>query len=418
MKQQLFLLILCLGAAAGAVYGQDATEAGLTARYTFDGNLEDATGASDNAGRPEGSPSFGCGVIGSSLSLDGAGSFVRIPGATSNNVNREFNQEDFTVGLYFKPIGNTGATQTLISKRDTNCNNLQFFAVTYSPPTATLSVIFRQNNQVAEVTRPIVNDFCWQHVVVTRAGTDIRLYLNAEEVGETTTTSRVDVTNAGQLRIGAANCSGPGESGFRGLLDEVRIYNRALNVLEVAGLYFSPDRILNTNNRIFLGESLPISLNSNCGINFSWSPADGVESPTDMEPTITPTVAGTQAYTVSIQDAESGCTAQDSIVLQVVDPDELDCSQIFLPEAFTPNGIGPAANETFGISNPFALPELLSFEIYDRYGAQMFQTTDAFGRWDGTFKGQAVEPGVVVWRVVYRCEGVEEVLSGSVMVLR
>ena len=137
-----------------------------------------------------------------------------------------------------------------------------------------------------------------------------------------------------------------------------------------------------------------------------------------MEPTITPAVAGTQAYTVRIQDAESTCIAQDSIVLQVVDPDELDCSQIFLPEAFTPNGIGPAANETFGISNPFALPELLSFEIYDRYGAQMFQTTDAFGRWDGTFKGQAVEPGLAVWRVVYRCEGVEEVLSGSVMVLR
>ena len=257
MKQQLLLFFLCVGAAVGAVYGQSPTTMGLTAHYTFDGNLEDATQASDNAGRAEGAPSFGCGVVGSSLSLDGAGSFVRIPGATSNNVNREFNQEDVTVSLYFKPIGNTGTTQTLISKRDTNCNNLQFFTVTYSPPTSTLSVVFRQNNQVAELTYPIGNDFCWQHVVVARAGTAIRLFLNAEEVRETTTTSRVDVSNAGQLRIGAANCTGPGESGFRGLLDEVRIYNRALSTAEVAGLYFSPDRILNRNNRIFLGESIP-----------------------------------------------------------------------------------------------------------------------------------------------------------------
>ena len=418
MIQQLFLLFLCLGAAASTLYGQDPVESGLTARYTFDGNLEDATGAGDNAGRPEGTPSFGCGVVGSSLSLDGAGSFVRIPGATSNNVNREFDQEDFTVSLYFKPIGNTGATQTLISKRDTNCNNLQFFAISYSPPTATLSVTLRQNNQVAEVTHQIVNDFCWQHIVATRAGTEVRLFLNTDEVGRVSTTSRVDVSNAGQLRIGGADCTGPGEASFRGLLDETRVYNRALNRIEVTSLYFSPDRILNTNNRIFLGQSLPVSLNSNCGINFEWSPTDGVENPTDMEPTITPTVAGTQAYTVRIRDAESNCIAQDSIVLQVVDPDELDCSQIFLPEAFTPNGIGPVANETFGISNPFAIPELLSFEIYDRYGAQMFQTTDAFGRWDGTFKGEAVEPGLAVWRVVYRCEGVEEVLSGSVMLLR
>jgi len=128
--------------------------------------------------------------------------------------------------------------------------------------------------------------------------------------------------------------------------------------------------------------------------------------------------AGRQVYTVRITDAESNCVAVDSIAFQVIDPSTLDCANVFLPKAFTPNGVGPSANETFGISNPFAIPELLSFEIYDRYGTRMFQTTDVFEKWDGTFKGERVLPGPVVWRVVYRCEGEELVVSGSVMVLR
>jgi len=141
-------------------------------------------------------------------------------------------------------------------------------------------------------------------------------------------------------------------------------------------------------------------------------------SPTDAEPMITPVDAGRQSYLVRITDMESNCTAIDSLVLQVIDPDALDCGQVFLPKAFTPNGIGPVANEDFGISNPFAISELLSFEIYDRYGAQMFQSTDAFARWDGTFKGDPVQPGPVVWRVVFRCDGRELIESGSVMILR
>ena len=418
MKKQLFLLFLCFGAAAGAVYGQGAPQLGLTAVYTLDGNLEDATGNSANAGTPAGNPSFGCGVVGSSLSLDGDGASVSIAGALTNNVNREFDDEDFTVSLYFKPIGTLAATQTLISKRDTSCENTRFFTIRYAPPSRTLTATLRQDNQIAEISAPLRNTSCWQNVVVLRAGNRVRLFVNGEELGQITTTSPVDVSNAGELTIGASNCPGPGERSFRGLIDEVRVYNRAISRAEVDGLYFFPDRILTTTRRIFLGEEIPIELNSNCGINFRWSPDSNVVEATDMEPIITPSVAGTQTYTVQIQDAESSCVAQDSLVVQVIDPEDLDCSQVFLPKAFTPNGIGPAANETFGISNPFAIGELLSFEIYDRYGARMYQTTDAFGRWDGNFKGDPVEPGVVIWRVVYRCEGEEEVTSGSVVVLR
>lgn len=422
MRVVLLFLAAFLGAFAGAgeVVGQgNPTDVGLVAHYTLDGNFADGTGATNNGGVASGVPEFACGISGTAVALNGGNDFIRIPGGNTNNINREFGSEDFTLSLYFKSIGTNG-TQYLVAKRDTNCNNLQYFTIRYAPLTQTISVLLRQNNQQARVDHRIQNGDCWQNIVVVRDENRVRLYLNGEEVGEAGTASRVDVTNDGELLIGSTACRLNGETAFDGLIDEVRIYNRSLRDAEVLNLYEQPDRILTTTRRIFLGESVPIDLNSNCGVAFNWTGGSGtdVDAATDQNPIITPTIAGRQSYEVRIQDLESNCTAIDSIALQVIDPTTLDCSQVFLPKAFTPNGIGPVENETFGISNPFAISELVSFEVYDRYGAQMFRTTDAFARWDGSFKGQPVHPGVAVWRVVFRCEGEEKVESGSVMVLR
>ena len=418
MRVTFLLLTLFFGANAGAIFGQGTDiDPNLIAYYPLDGNFADATGDSANGGIASGVPEFGCGVFGQAMALNGGNDFVRIPGGNSNNVNREFDSEDFTLSFYFKPVGFNG-TQYLVSKRDTNCNNQQFFSIRYLPGNRTISVLLRQNNQQARIDYPIRNGDCWQHVVLLREGNRVRLYINAEEVGEAATSSRVDISNDGELLIGSTECRINGEIPFDGLIDELRIYRIALRLSAIRELYLGPDRILNDNTRLFLGESAEIDLNSNCGITYEWTPAADVDAPSDEDPVITPSSAGRQVYTVRITDAESNCISVDSIAFQVIDPSTLDCAQIFLPKAFTPNGVGPTANETFGISNPFAIPELLSFEIYDRYGAQMFQTTDAFEKWDGTFKGDRVLPGPAVWRVVYRCEGEELVVSGSVMVLR
>lgn len=393
------------------------TTVGLVAYYTFDGNLADFTGNSANGGVASGVPEFSCGVGGQAMQLFGGNDFVRIPGGTSNNVNREFDTEDFTLSFYFKPVGFNG-TQYLISKRDTACDFEQFFYIRYAPASRTLSAYLRQGNQEVRINHRIENSSCWQNVVLVRENRRVRLFVNTALVGDQGTTSRVDIFNSGELTIGSANCLLGNETSFQGLIDDLRIYNRALNFADVESLYTFPDRILNPDQRLFLGETLEISLNSNCGVAFQWLPTNGVSDVNVAEPDITPTIAGDQSYLIQISDAESGCVALDSIQLQVIDPSTLDCATVFLPKAFTPNGIGPAANEAFGISNPFAIPELVSFEIFDRWGGKVFSTTNAFERWDGTFGGLEVNPGVFLWRVVFRCEDRETVSTGSVTVLR
>lgn len=410
-------LTLCLSFCFLLVSLSAQTTVGLVAHYNFDGNFADLTGNSANGGIASGLPEFACGVSGQATQLFGGNDFIRIPGGTSNNINREFDTEDFALSFYFKPIGFNG-TQYLMSKRDTACDFQQYFYIRYAPTTRTVSAYLRQGNQDVRIDHRIQNTSCWQHLVLIRDNRQVKMFINGEFAGQQGTTSRVDIFNSGELTFGSANCLGANETAFMGLLDEIRIYNRALIDSEVRELYLGPDKIVTPNQRLFLGESLDIELNSPCGVGFQWSPDGSINNPAIAAPTITPTVAGEQTYTVAISDAESGCIATDSIRLQVIDPNDLDCSKVFLPKAFTPNGIGPAANETYGISNPFAISEVVSFEIYDRWGGQMFKTSDRFGRWDGNYRDAPVSPGVYLWKVTFKCNDQTFQDSGSVTVLR
>ncbi|NJO86591.1 MAG: LamG domain-containing protein [Lewinella sp.] len=311
----------------------------MVAYYSFAGNLADFTGNSANGGVASGVPSFGCGVEGQALRLNGGNDFIRIPGGASSNVNREFDTEDFSISFYFKPIGLNG-TQYLVSKRDTACSFQNYFYIRYAPLTRTVGVYLRQGNLELRLDHRLTNGHCWQHLVLVRANRRVRLYANSELVGDLGSTGRIDILNTGELTFGSTNCRGANETAFAGLLDEIRVYNRAIDQGEIESLFLRPDQIINATQRIFLGESIEVEVNADCGTSFEWSPADGVSDPTVAEPTITPMAAGTQVYALRIDDAASGCLAFDSLNVQVIDPSSLDCSEVFLPRAFTPNGIG------------------------------------------------------------------------------
>ena len=69
----------------------------------------------------------------------------------------------------------------------------------------------------------------WSHLATTYDGATLRLYVNGTQVASKTQSGSVPVST-GQLRIGGNTIWG---EYFSGLIDEVRIYNRALPVAEV-----------------------------------------------------------------------------------------------------------------------------------------------------------------------------------------
>ncbi len=402
------LSLLCFCLLAGA-----QTNTGLIAYYPFDnGLLEDVTGNTANDGFTPGNLGFDCGVEEEAVAFNGISDTVLFLGP----VNEEFNTEDFTVSFYFKATGANGI-QNLLNKVRLDCSSENAFIVRYRPANRTLNVFMSEtvDNSVNFVQQLSADD-CWHHVTIVRDGNRIRLYIAGELVQELGTLGRIDLSNNSSLTLGGTRCLGANETFFEGLVDDLRFYNRSLDDQEVRGLYGTPDRIVTPDTTIFLGNSVPVDVRSACGQTFQWSPEGDIDNPTAQDVSITPVVPGTNTYEVRIGDTRSSCVARDQIRINVINPGDLDCTTLFLPSAFTPDGDG--LNDTFGIDSPDAVETLISFEIFDRWGARVFSTTNPFDRWDGTFRGQEVNPGVMLYKAIYRCRGEELVATGSVTIIR
>lgn len=386
---------------------------GLLAYYQFENNLADTQGNLINEGIPLDEPTYGCGIDGQSLIFNGGTDEVRFDG----QVREAFNStNNFTISLYFKSSTANGQMY-LISKNRINCEEQNVFFIKYQALSKTVNVFLKEeDNREINITAQLSNQSCWHHLVVVRRGGSVRVYGDGRFLREDITLDPIDLANQGNLVLGASDCIGPNEVPFNGVMDELRVYNRGLSEDEIRSLYVAPEKIATRDTVVFLGNPVQMSLSTNCANQFAWSPASGVSQLNAPNPQIVPFSEGDNFYSVRMTDARSGCVASDSIRITVVDPSSLDCSEAYLPNVFSPNNDG--LNDTYGISNPYAIQELISFEIFDRWGSRVFATGDPFQRWDGTYQNQKVNPGVLQYKVRYICQGKEQERFGTLMVMR
>ncbi len=385
----------------------------LVAHYSFD----DCTGF-DFSGNGSNGTLFGatcepCGVSGQALFFDGS----TVMGSENymlalNQVNNIFDINDFSVSFYMKSTNGLG-NKDILSKRE-GCNADNAFAIRFLPATNSIDVELSENtSKSASVSAPLDFGNCWQHIVFVRQNVRSLLYINGTLRAESSAVSRVDVSNNAVLSIARSDCQSTTEVPFEGVLDEMLFYDRALTVDEIEELYLGPDKILNDDLTIFLGDSVVLNSTMSCADDFLWQPADFL-SVTDTSLTVAkPTSSIT--YTLNFTE-DNVCIAFDTVRITVIDPNDLNCTQVYLPKAFTPNDDG--LNDTYGISNPHAIQDLISLEIFDRWGARVFFTDDAFGRWNGDFKNSAVNPGVMLYKVRYNCDGEEKIDVGSLSIIR
>jgi hypothetical protein len=83
-----------------------------------------------------------------------------------------------------------------------------------------------------------VDDDCWHHVVVTKNGNDLTLYVDAEVDGIDIHTD-ININSTLNIGVGARKLPTP-EQYFKGLISNISIYSRALSAEEVAWLYREP----------------------------------------------------------------------------------------------------------------------------------------------------------------------------------
>lgn len=145
-------------------------------------------------------------------------------------------------------------------------------------------------------------------------------------------------------------------------------------------------------------------------VSYAWQPADAVSDPTIANPTAV--VHETTTFIVTISDGT--CTAKDSVTVKV---HELVCDDpdIFVPDAFTPNGDGQ--NDILLVRGRHI--SKIEFRVFDRWGELVFVTEDQTEGWDGSYKGKPVDPAVYVYWLTATCvDGQEYFGKGNVTVIR
>ncbi len=149
-----------------------------------------------------------------------------------------------------------------------------------------------------------------------------------------------------------------------------------------------------SNTIINIGQTT--SINASGGVTYQWNPTSGLAcancAVTDARP------LENTYYIVTSSDA-NGCVNTDTVYVQV----DFICGEYFVPNAFTPNGDG--MNDYVNLHS--ACIGTYTFQIFDRWGEKVFETSDTKYSWNGTFRGKPMNTAVFM----YRAEGVD--LKGS-----
>lgn len=165
-----------------------------------------------------------------------------------------------------------------------------------------------------------------------------------------------------------------------------------------------PDRIIHDGAKTQIGG--PNTTEGN--YTYTWTPDQFISNTIITNPVVNPPFDYT--YYLEVRD-NNGCTDIDTVVVSV------SCNGINLPNAFVPESRNPVTNR-FGLLNK-QFVKLNFFRIYDRWGKEVFSTTDLTKQWDGTVDGEPAPYGVYIWEADGFCgDGPRFRETGNVTLIR
>lgn len=175
------------------------------------------------------------GKYGKALSFDGLNDYVQVPDSPTLDITSAITIGSWVkIDSILKPVpGVWGGDMGLISRDLAYMLGYQSFSDETANATAWLLI-----DGWKQIVGPRLNTGTWYHEVVTYDGSTIKLYLNGNEVANLPQTGVIN-TNDWPLGIGARFVfGGPyNPAYFNGVIDEVKIYSRALSADEISKEY-------------------------------------------------------------------------------------------------------------------------------------------------------------------------------------
>jgi gliding motility-associated-like protein len=144
------------------------------------------------------------------------------------------------------------------------------------------------------------------------------------------------------------------------------------------------------------------------GYTYSWSPATGLSCTNCQNPVASPMT--TTTYTLTVSDT-LGCIATDTVTVFV----DIFCGDVFVPNAFSPNNDGQ--NDVLYVRG--VCIKDMDFYVFNRWGEQVFHSTDPAIGWNGTWRGQPCENAVFTYLLkATLMDGTEQTLKGNVSLIK
>lgn len=169
-----------------------------------------------------------------------------------------------------------------------------------------------------------------------------------------------------------------------------------------------PPQIVTSPDTLLCGSG-SVQLNTSGGAGYFWFPAFGLDNPTIANPVATP--GATTQYIVTGFDT-NGCSASDTVNIRIGFSAK---NGLLLPSAFSPNSDG--VNDCFGIRFYEGITEL-EFRIFNRWGENVFYTTQPSACWDGRFRGK-ITPGNYVYYLKAKTACTAPIyIKGNVILMR
>lgn len=209
---------------------------GLVAYYTFSGNAADSSGNSNNGSINN--VSFTTDRLGNANeagSFNGTTSYISVPNSSSLN----FGLNNFSICVIFKTsVVPTTSFSSFVTKHNTATSHDTEYNLTISGQTGGAgsggTVVFGLSTSAGVFERAVsttnVCDGKYHTVVGVRENGFLKIFVDGTL--QATVTATINPNNSNPLNIGRSSYSN-GYGYFNGIIDEVRIYNRALNIEEI-----------------------------------------------------------------------------------------------------------------------------------------------------------------------------------------
>ncbi|SHK49015.1 PA14 domain-containing protein, partial [Rubritalea squalenifaciens DSM 18772] len=209
--------------------GTDLADAQSTPDSTYSGlhswwNLNEAAGATtalDNSGSGFHASVNDITFNGSEATFDGVDD-----GLNAGTAAAILGTGDYTVSAHVKTAAGFSATGTVIQQRDPGSVGYQGEYMLNVNANGTVTYfIYNSGYQVNLTTTATVNDGNWHHIMAVRSGTTVTVYIDGVQAAQGTGTAKELLSRS--VTIGYDHRDN--NKYFNGSIDDVRVYNRAVN---------------------------------------------------------------------------------------------------------------------------------------------------------------------------------------------